>query len=127
MMPDRTPTWRQSTEYISTETEPTSMGSCAPVPANWPAFRNPRPPGQHQGTGDMTNFDSCPAVERRPGTLGGVLIFKNTRLPLYVLFDNLAGGATINEFMDSFPGPERSEIEQVLQRVANELREDRAA
>ena len=75
----------------------------------------------------MTNFDSCPAVERRPGTLGRVLIFKNTRLPLYVLFDNLAGGATIDEFVDWFPGPERSEIEQGLQRVANELREDRTA
>ncbi len=75
----------------------------------------------------MIDFDSCPAVERRPGTLSGVLIFKNTRLPICVLFENLAGGATIDEFMDWFPGAERSEIEQVLQHVANELREDRTA
>ena len=73
----------------------------------------------------MIDFDSFPAVERRPGSLSEVLVFKNSRLPLYVLFDHLVGGATVEEFMAWIPGPERSEIEQVLQHAANALRENR--
>ena len=73
----------------------------------------------------MIDFDSFPAVERRPGSLSEALVFKNSRLPLYVLFDHLVGGATVEEFMAWIPGPERSEIEQVLQHAANALRENR--
>ena len=72
----------------------------------------------------MIDFDSCPAVERRPGTLGGVLVFKKTRLPLYVLFDHLADGVTIDDFMDGFPSAGRTAIGQVLQHAADQRRED---
>jgi uncharacterized protein (DUF433 family) len=40
-----------------------------------------------------------PGVERVPGKVGGEW-FKNTRVPVYVLFENLKGGACVDEFLE---------------------------
>ena len=52
----------------------------------------------------MTAFDwsQCPAVESIPGKRSGAWIFKDTRTPVSVVFDNLEVGATINEIMEWF-------------------------
>ena len=52
----------------------------------------------------MTDWKSCPAVERRPGKISGAWAFKGTRVPVYAFFENFAGGATIDEFVEWFPG-----------------------
>ena len=46
----------------------------------------------------MLNWSQCSAVERVPGKVGGVWVFKKTRVPVRALFENLEGGATVNEF-----------------------------
>ena len=52
----------------------------------------------------MTALDwsQCPAVESIPGKRSCAWIFKDTRTPVSVVFDNLEVGATINEIMEWF-------------------------
>ena len=52
----------------------------------------------------MANLDwsQCPSVESIPGKRSGAWVFRNTRTPVSVVFENLEAGATINEIMDWF-------------------------
>jgi len=59
-------------------------------------------------------------VESVPGKLGGKLLFKGTRLPVAVLFGNLALGATIKDVVDWYDVDERQMV-AVLNFVAKEL------
>jgi uncharacterized protein (DUF433 family) len=52
----------------------------------------------------MLDWSQCPAVERSPEKVSGEWLFKNTRVPVRALFENLEGGATINDFLGWFPG-----------------------
>ena len=70
----------------------------------------------------MTDWSKCPAVESVPGRVSGAWVFKDTRLPLYVLFENLAEGATIHDFIEWFGGVAESEVKAVLEHVAQDLR-----
>ncbi len=74
----------------------------------------------------MTDWSMCPAVESVPGKVSGNWVFTDTRLPLYTLFENLAEGATIYDFIDWFEGVDESEVKAVLEHVAQDLR-DKAA
>jgi uncharacterized protein (DUF433 family) len=40
--------------------------------------------------------------------------FSGTRVPISALFENLRDGATIEEFLEWFPGVERAQVEAVL-------------
>ena len=70
----------------------------------------------------MTDWSKCPAVESVPGRVSGNLVFKGTRLPVYALFENLAEGATIYDFIEWFDCVEKSEVKAVLEHVAQDLR-----
>jgi uncharacterized protein (DUF433 family) len=48
------------------------------------------------------DWSQCPAVERVPGKRSGVWVFRDTRTPVSVVFDNLEVGASISEIMDWF-------------------------
>ncbi len=52
----------------------------------------------------MINWETCPAVERTLGKVGGAWVFTGTRIPLYALYENLAAGATVKDFVEWFPG-----------------------
>ena len=54
----------------------------------------------------MTDWSKCPAVESVPGKVSGNWVFTGTRLPVYALFENLAEGATIYDFIEWFGGVE---------------------
>lgn len=43
------------------------------------------------------------AVHSDPAILGGTPVFVGTRVPLQALIDYLAGGHTLEEFLDDFP------------------------
>ena len=62
----------------------------------------------------MLHWTQCPAVERVPEKVSGAWIFKTTRGPVRALFENLKGGATVNEFLTWFPGVTREQVEAVL-------------
>lgn len=70
----------------------------------------------------MANWETCPAVESVPGRVSGNWVFKGTRLPVYALFENLAEGATIHDFIEWFGGVDESEVKAALEHVARELR-----
>ena len=40
----------------------------------------------------MTNWERCPAVERRPEKLSGAWVFQGSRVPVAALFENLKEG-----------------------------------
>jgi hypothetical protein len=54
----------------------------------------------------MIDWSACPAVERSADTLSGAWRFKNTRVPVKALFENLESGATVDQFLEWFPGGE---------------------
>ena len=70
----------------------------------------------------MTDWKKCPEVESVPGKVSGNWVFKGTRLPVYALFENLAEGATIHDFIDWFDGVDESEVKAVLEHLAQDLR-----
>ena len=70
----------------------------------------------------MTNWNTCPAVERVPGRVSGAWVFSGTRVPLFALYENLASGATIDEFVEWFPGVEEWQVRAVLEHEAKALR-----
>ena len=62
----------------------------------------------------MRTWKSCPAVERDPEKLSGAWVFSSTRVPVASLFENLRDGATVDQFLDWFPGVERWQVQTVL-------------
>jgi uncharacterized protein (DUF433 family) len=66
------------------------------------------------------DWSQCPAVERIPGKVGGVWLFKNSRTPVSVVFNNLEDGMNIEEIMEQFP-VSREEIRAVLEFAARSL------
>ena len=50
----------------------------------------------------MLDWSQCPAVESIPGKRSGAWVFRDTRTPVSVVFDNLEAGASINEIMEWF-------------------------
>jgi uncharacterized protein (DUF433 family) len=69
----------------------------------------------------MLNWSQCPAVERIPGKVSGVWLFKGTRVPVKALFENLESGATVEEFLEWFPGVTREQVEAVLDHAQRSL------
>jgi uncharacterized protein (DUF433 family) len=47
----------------------------------------------------MLDWSKCSAVERVPGKVSGVWLFKGTRAPVTALFENLEDGATVDDFL----------------------------
>jgi uncharacterized protein (DUF433 family) len=66
----------------------------------------------------MRTWKDCDAVERDPARLSGAWVFRGTRVSVAALFENLKDGASINEFLEWFPGVERSQVESVLEHEA---------
>jgi uncharacterized protein (DUF433 family) len=69
----------------------------------------------------MLDWSQCPAVERTPGKAGGVWLFKGTRIPVRVLFENLDSGARIDDFLEWFPGVTREQAHAVLAHAERSL------
>ena len=67
----------------------------------------------------MDHWEDCRAVESDPQKLGGEWIFVRTRVPIRALFENLKAGATVDEFLEWFPGVERWQVECVLDHEAH--------
>ncbi|HUG92520.1 MAG TPA: DUF433 domain-containing protein [Planctomycetaceae bacterium] len=62
----------------------------------------------------------CPVVESIPGKVSGVWVFKDTRTPVAVVFENLEDGMTVDEVLEQFPvTPEQ--VKAVLEFAARSL------
>ena len=62
----------------------------------------------------MKSLETLDAVERGVDKVSGVWVFQGTRVPVAALFENLRDGATIEEFLEWFPGVQRDQVESVL-------------
>ena len=71
----------------------------------------------------MITWNRCPAVERDPGKVSGAWLFRGARVPVTSLFENLRDGATVEQFLDWFPGVERWQVESVLDHETRSLRD----
>jgi len=71
----------------------------------------------------MLDWSRCDAVERTPDRLSGAWTFKGTRVPVRALFENLEGGATVELFLEWFPGVTRQQVDAVLDHTARSLTE----
>ena len=69
----------------------------------------------------MVAWNQCSAVERDPGKVSGAWLFRGTRVPVSSLFENLRDGATVEQFLDWFPGVERWQVESVLDHETRSL------
>jgi len=69
----------------------------------------------------MFDWSSCPVVERSPETVSGAWVFRGTRIPVSTLFENLEGGARVEEFVAWFPGVTREQVEAVLEHANRSL------
>jgi uncharacterized protein (DUF433 family) len=69
---------------------------------------------------DWNNIDwsHCPAVERNPAKMSGVWVFRNSRVPISALFENMESGLTVNDFLELFPSVERKQTEVALEFAA---------
>ena len=59
-------------------------------------------------------WEQLDAVESLPGKVSGALVFRGTRVPVAALFENLRDGATVDQFLEWFPGVQRADVEAVL-------------
>ncbi len=69
----------------------------------------------------MLDWTTCPAVERVPDRVSGAWVFKGTRVPVRALFENLEESASVNEFLDWFPGVTREQVLAVLAHAEQSL------
>ena len=66
----------------------------------------------------MLDWATCTAVERDPQKLSGAWVFRGTRVPVSALFENLEGGATVEQFLQWFPGVARTQADAALEHAA---------
>src|SRR5260370_42714960 len=66
------------------------------------------------------DWSQCPVVESVPGRLSGAWVFRNTRMPVSAVFENLEAGATVDEIVDWFHISKEQAIE-VLEFAARNL------
>jgi uncharacterized protein (DUF433 family) len=59
-------------------------------------------------------------VESVPGRLGGAWVFRNTRMPVSAVFENLEAGASIDDIVQQFDVT-REQVNAVLEFAARSL------
>lgn len=77
-----------------------------------------RPAGERVGALD---WSQCPAVESVPGKMSGAWVFRNTRMPVAAVFENLEDGVTIDELIELYAGLTNDQIKAVLDFAARSL------
>ena len=68
----------------------------------------------------ILDWSQCPAVESIPGKVSGAWVFKDTRMPVATVFENLEAGLTVEEVMEEF-SVTREQINAVLHFAAKSL------
>jgi uncharacterized protein (DUF433 family) len=67
----------------------------------------------------MNSMDSV--IVKNPQILGGMAIFRGTRVPIQNLFDYLEGGETLEEFLEGFPTVSREAALAALEEAKHLL------
>jgi uncharacterized protein (DUF433 family) len=75
----------------------------------------------------MKEWSDCAEVEHHADRVSGAWLFRGTRVPVRSLFENLEDGATVDEFLEWFPGVKRHQVEAVLEFTSSSLATPAAA
>lgn len=62
-----------------------------------------------------------PLIVRDPELMGGMPVFVGTRVPIKNLFDYLAGGHSLGEFLDDFPTVSRAQAVTLIELAREQL------
>ena len=62
----------------------------------------------------MESISSFNAIERQANKVSGVWVFKGTRVPIAAFFSNIKDGASVDQFLEWFPGVTRAQVEALL-------------
>ena len=68
----------------------------------------------------ILDWSQCSAVESIPGKVSGAWVFKDTRMPVATVFENLEAGSSIEEIIEQFHVT-RVQIQAVLEFAARSL------
>lgn len=66
-------------------------------------------------------------ISTDPEILGGTPVFVGTRVPVAVLFENLADGLSLDEILDSYPTLKRAQAIEALRQAESLLEHPKAA
>lgn len=66
------------------------------------------------------DWSQCSAVESVPGKVSGAWVFRDTRMPVSIVFENLESGASIEEISEWFHVT-REQVGAVLEFAARSL------
>ena len=69
----------------------------------------------------MLDWNQCTAVEQALEKVSGAWVFRGSRVPVKALFENLEDGATVDDFLEWFPGVGRDQVLAVLQFAEQSL------
>jgi len=69
----------------------------------------------------MLDWSTCPVVERASERVSGAWVFTGTRVPVRALFENLEEGASVDDFLQWFPGVTRDQAVAVLAHAEHSL------
>ena len=69
----------------------------------------------------MLDWADCSEVETSKEKLQGAWVFRGTRVPVRALFENLESGATVDQFLEWFPGVTREQVATVLEHAEQSL------
>lgn len=75
----------------------------------------------------MISWQACSSIECVTDKVSGTWVFKGTRVPVMALFENLDDGATVDEFLEWFPGVTREQTHTVLKYATTSLLADEKA
>ena len=62
-----------------------------------------------------------PIVSRSPDVIGGTVVFPGTRVPVQTLFDYLAAGESIDDFLAGFPYVTREQVIAFLEEAKDRV------
>jgi uncharacterized protein (DUF433 family) len=57
----------------------------------------------------------------KPDVMGGRLVFRDTRIPVEVLFENLADGLSLDEILDAYPTLKREDAVAAIEMACEKV------
>ena len=57
----------------------------------------------------------------KPNVVGGRLVFRGTRIPVEVLFENPADGLSLDEILDAYPTLKREDAIAAIEMACNSV------
>ena len=70
----------------------------------------------------MKTVTDIQIISRSPEVMSGAPVFAGTRVPVQSMIDYLAGGHTLEDFLDDFPTVTREQALELLARLKEMLR-----